>query len=102
MPIYAGADDWKLPNGYTMKSHIMMPWSKNMTKSIKKLSKSPNITKQDAVDHLRSLGDEKAVPPGLKKSPKNKQIYKTYFNFDSKSILEMINGVYIRSSSKRR
>ena len=66
MPIYAGADDWKLPNGYTMKSHIMMPWSKNMTKSIKKLSKSPNITKQDAVDHLRSLGDEKAVPPGLK------------------------------------
>lgn len=96
MPIYAGSDDWKLPNNSTIKSHIMMPWTKDMRKKMKQLSKSPNVTNQKAVNHLRALADEKSQPIHLKKSPKDKDIYRTYFNFDSNSILEKIGNIYVQ------
>lgn len=36
VPIYAGSDDWNMPNGRRVKSHIMVPWNKKLRKQLNK------------------------------------------------------------------
>lgn len=97
VPIYAGSDDWNMPNGKRVKSHIMVPWNKKTKKTIKQVSKNNNACSQKLVDHFRFLSDENCVPMHLKKTPKDKQIHKTYINLETNSILEKTKeGVFIK------
>lgn len=97
VPIYAGSDDWNMKNDRKMKSHIMMPWNKKSKKIIKQCSKNNKAYNQDTVGHLRFLSDENCPPVHLKHLPKDKQIYKTYINLDTGSILEKTKeGVLVK------
>ncbi len=97
VPIYAGSDDWNMPNGKRVKSHIMVPWNKKTKKTIKQCSKNNNAYSQEIVSHFRFLSDETCVPMHLKKLPKDKQVHKTYINLATNSILEKTKeGVFIK------
>lgn len=97
VPIYAGSDDWNMPNGRRVKSHIMVPWNKKNKKTIKQVSKNNKAYSQKIVDHFRFLSDETCIPMHFKKSPKDKQIHKTYINLDTNSILERTKeGIFIK------
>ena len=97
VPIYAGSDDWDMPNGKRVKSHIMVPWSKKSKKTIKQVSKNNKAYSQKVVNHFRFLSDATCVPMHFKKAPKDKQIHKTYINLDTNSILERTKeGIFIK------
>lgn len=97
VPMYAGSNDWDMPNGKRIRSHIMVPWNKKTKKTIKQVSKNNNAYSQKLVDHFRFLSDENCVPMHFKKTPKDKQIHKTYINLDTNSILEKTKeGVFIK------
>lgn len=97
VPIYAGSDDWNMPNGKRVKSHIMVPWNKKTKKTIKQVSKNNKAYSQKIVDHFRFLSDENCVPMHFKKTPKDKQIHKTYINLDTGAILERTKeGIFIK------
>lgn len=97
VPIYAGSNDWDLPNDRKIKSHIMMPWNKKSKKIIKQCSKNNKAYSQNTVGHFRFLSDENCPPAHLKHSPKDKQIHKTYINLETGSILEKTKeGVFVK------
>lgn len=97
IPIYAGSDDWNMPNSRRVKSHIMSPWNKKTKKIIKQSSKNNKAYSQKIVGHFRFLSDENCPPAHLKQSPKDKQIHKTYINLDTNSILEKTKeGIFIK------
>ena len=97
IPIYAGNEDWKMLDGKVMKSHLMMPWNKNLKKTIKTSSKANKRANVRTLNHLRALSDEKVLPIHLKASPKDKDIQRRYFNMDSNSILERVGGIYVKA-----
>ena len=61
------------------------------------LSKNNKAYSQKLVNHFRFLSDENCVPMHFKKTPKDKQIHKTYINLDTNSILERTKeGIFIK------
>lgn len=75
----------------------MVPWNKKTKKTIKQVSKNNKAYSQKVVDHFRFLSDENCVPMHFKKTPKDKQIHKTYINLDTNSILERTKeGIFIK------
>lgn len=97
VPIYAGSDDWNMPAGRRIKSHVMVPWNKKTKKIIRQCSKNNNAYSQDIVDHFRYLSDGTCIPKHLKREPKDKQFHKTYINLDTASILEKTElGLFVK------
>lgn len=108
LQIYKGSEDFTSPNGKTLSTPIMLPFTKKMEKYIKTADKKDSKIRTDNnakyLSHINFLRDPKRIPPHLKTSTVDEFGRKVdvfsprYIDVKTGFIFEKVNGEFLRVS----